>query len=87
MKTASNTTKSPRKALHATVICPITKRIMNDPVILCNSGLSYERSAIEKWIREHNTDPETNAPLTDRRVMPNKILALLIRDLRAAGCV
>jgi len=77
--------QSPRKAVHAAIACPISKQTMVNPTILCANGISYEKSAIEKWIRDHGTDPETNAPLTDRRTSPNKILALLIHDLRIAG--
>ena len=77
--------QSPRKAVHAAITCPITKEIMTNPTILCANGVSYEKSAIEKWINDHGTDPETNAPLVDRRTVPNKILAMLIHDLRAAA--
>lgn len=32
-------------------VCPLTKQIMQDPVTL-ETGVSYEREAIEKWFRE-----------------------------------
>jgi len=78
---------SPRNALHAAITCPITNKIMVDPTILCANGISYERSAILDWISEKGTDPESNAPLIDKRTVANRILANLINDLRAAGCV
>lgn len=36
--------------------CPITMQLMTDPVI-DPDGNSYERSAIESWLRQHNTSP------------------------------
>ncbi len=32
---------------------------MNDPVV-CADSSTYERSAIEDWLIEHNTSPMTN---------------------------
>eukprot|EP00519_Triparma_laevis_P009701 CAMPEP_0182502094 /NCGR_PEP_ID=MMETSP1321-20130603/12746_1 /TAXON_ID=91990 /ORGANISM="Bolidomonas sp., Strain RCC1657" /LENGTH=94 /DNA_ID=CAMNT_0024706899 /DNA_START=102 /DNA_END=383 /DNA_ORIENTATION=- len=30
--------------------CPLTKKVMVDPVILKDDGVTYEREAIEEWI-------------------------------------
>jgi hypothetical protein len=62
------------------ITCPITKRVMSDPAVLCANGISYERTAIEEWIEQKGTDPESNAPLVDRRLVPNTMLARLIKD-------
>jgi hypothetical protein len=43
-------------------ICPITLQIMEDPVFLPD-GNSYERTAIEAWLKNNNTTPLTNIPL------------------------
>lgn len=43
--------------------CPITKEIMDDPVILVATGQTYERKAIEEWLMKHNTDPLTREEL------------------------
>ena len=37
-------------------LCPITRELMTDPVI-DRDGNSYERSAIENWVRQHGTSP------------------------------
>ena len=58
--------------------CPISGEIMEDPVILACSGVSYERSLLERWIEERGTDPETGEPLVDRRVLENPCLKSLI---------
>lgn len=35
--------------------CPISQCIMADPVIVVESGHSYERSRIKNWLRDHRT--------------------------------
>eukprot|EP01123_Difflugia_compressa_P010127 TRINITY_DN3615_c0_g1_i1.p1 TRINITY_DN3615_c0_g1~~TRINITY_DN3615_c0_g1_i1.p1 ORF type:complete len:255 (-),score=30.37 TRINITY_DN3615_c0_g1_i1:51-752(-) len=50
--------------------CPITHEIMTDPVLLIESGVTYERSAIEQWLKNHNTDPLTNITLTSKQIVP-----------------
>jgi hypothetical protein len=40
----------------ASFLCPITHELMTDPVI-DPDGNSYERSAIENWLKEHSTSP------------------------------
>ncbi len=37
-------------------LCPITHQLMTDPVV-DPDGHSYERSAIENWLKEHSTSP------------------------------
>ena len=59
--------------------CPILFEVMNEPVI-CADGFSYERSAIEFWLRSHNTSPKTNLPLEHRNVIPNRNLKILIDE-------
>ena len=57
--------------------CPITCELMEDPV-LCSDGHTYERAAIERWLRSHGTSPKTNAPLPSRAVLPNHNLRGII---------
>jgi hypothetical protein len=51
--------------------CPITTRVMVDPVQCLGSGHTYERSAISEWFGNHNTDPMTNQAVCSRRLTPN----------------
>ena len=37
------------------------QEVMKDPVTLL-SGMTYERAAIEEWIRDNNTDPRPARP-------------------------
>ncbi len=67
--------------------CPITYDLMRDPVLLGNTGHTYERVAIESWLRNHNTDPLTNKSLISSELIPNKALGRAIKRhvLREGG--
>ena len=41
------------------LLCPITKEMFRDPVILMESGHTYERVAIEQHLRGNDSDPLT----------------------------
>eukprot|EP00291_Cryptomonas_curvata_P016506 CAMPEP_0172153532 /NCGR_PEP_ID=MMETSP1050-20130122/1502_1 /TAXON_ID=233186 /ORGANISM="Cryptomonas curvata, Strain CCAP979/52" /LENGTH=165 /DNA_ID=CAMNT_0012822089 /DNA_START=48 /DNA_END=545 /DNA_ORIENTATION=+ len=78
--------KDPKEALIDSFRCPLSAEIMSDPVILCNSGISYERIHIDKWLSTNSTDPLTGRPLRDRRLIPNPCLRALIASCcRALG--
>ena len=48
----------------AAFICPISKDLMEDPVV-DSVGKSYDRTSIQAWINTgHLTDPETRMPIT-----------------------
>ncbi len=69
------------------IFCPITDEIMTDPVTLKASieGHSYERAAIEGWLREHDTEPMTRKVLNqDHTLLPNRGLKGIIERLNAA---
>ena len=40
------------------LLCPILQSLMTDPVIT-EDGFTYERSAIEHWLKDHDTSPKT----------------------------
>ena len=58
------------------LLCPITYEIMRDPVV-DPDGYSYERSAIELWLRTDQTSPVTRNPLTASMLIPNRALACM----------
>ena len=62
------------------VRCPITLEVMKDPV-LASDGHTYERAAIEDWLRTHDTSPMTNARLGSKELMPNLVLRSIISGL------
>ena len=45
------------------IICPITHEIMLEPVV-CSDGITYEKTAIEKWLENNNTSPITREIIT-----------------------
>merc|ERR1711963_619454 len=51
-------------------ICPITQEMMDNPVS-DNEGISYERTAIEEWLKIKNESPLTNKPLLHSDLRPN----------------
>ena len=63
----------------ADYLCPITHELMTDPVVTAD-GQSYERYAIEQWLRHSTLSPLTNEPLTHLNLTPNMALRRLIRE-------
>lgn len=62
-------------------LCPITQDVMEDPVVTAD-GNSYERAAIEHWLRTHNTSPLTNLALPSTSLLPNISLRHSIEEWR-----
>ena len=58
--------------------CPISKEIMEDPVLTAD-GFTYERRSIEKWFKDHDISPMTGMRVK-RDVVPNISLRKLIKD-------
>ena len=48
-------------------LCPITQELPVDPV-MAEDGHTYERRAIEKWLREKKTSPLTNESMGERLI-------------------
>ena len=61
-------------------ICPISQDIMEDPVILIETGATYERKEILKWLSNHHTDPLTNEVLKNKSIIPNRALRTAIEE-------
>jgi len=60
-------------------ICPITLQLMKKPT----KGLSpysYEKEAIEKWVKEKGFDPLTNVPMGLHNLKPNDELERIIEE-------
>ena len=58
-------------------LCPITHETMRDPVT-ASDGYSYEREAIERWLRDHDTSPMTNAVMLNTNLVSNHVLRRII---------
>jgi curved DNA-binding protein CbpA len=53
--------------------CPLTKRLMKDPV-MDTEGNTYEREAIERWLRVQSSSPITNGHLSLEMLRPDRDL-------------
>ena len=60
--------------------CPITMTLMRDPVKAAD-GKTYERKAIEDWLRRHNTSPTTNEALSSADLTSDEELKAAIDRL------
>lgn len=72
--------------LNPNFYCPITCELMKDPVI-DSEGNTYEREAIEHWLRSRGTSPITRNPLNRGDLIPNRGLRNAIEDAQRAGAV
>eukprot|EP01105_Mastigella_eilhardi_P004001 TRINITY_DN1528_c1_g1_i1.p1 TRINITY_DN1528_c1_g1~~TRINITY_DN1528_c1_g1_i1.p1 ORF type:complete len:269 (-),score=82.36 TRINITY_DN1528_c1_g1_i1:91-897(-) len=63
------------------MICPITRELMEDPVIIAD-GCSYERHAIAQWLQRNQISPLTGRRLANAHVIPNLRLLSLIQEFR-----
>ena len=70
-------------ALPQAFMCPILQELLRDPVLTVD-GHTYERSAIEQWLGEHNTSPLTGLPLASTELAPNAQLLTQIASFLAA---
>ena len=62
-------------------LLPVANAIQVDGFTTC-----YERSAIEQWLKTHNTtSPATGAELESKQLIPCYSLRSLIRDFHEAG--
>lgn len=68
-----NINELPDYSLISSFVCPITKNIMTDPVTT-HYGITYERMAIEDWLKTKNYCPLTKKKLTKNKLIPNYAL-------------
>ena len=60
-------------------MCPITLSLMVDPVIALD-GITYERTAIEKWFKSKNKSPKTGVSIENKILIPNFSIKNLIQE-------
>lgn len=59
--------------------CPITQMLFVDPVVAAD-GNTYEREAIEFWLKDHEKSPLTNIKLKNKELTKNTVLKKLMND-------
>mmetsp|Transcript_50898 Transcript_50898/g.106343 ORF Transcript_50898/g.106343 Transcript_50898/m.106343 type:complete len:177 (-) Transcript_50898:451-981(-) len=62
-------------------VCILSKALMQDPVLIPESGYSYERKHIEVWLDSQMIDPFTGQELHSRNLLPNRSLQASIKEL------
>ena len=65
-------------ALPAEFFCPISHELMQDPVFTVD-GETFERAAIERWLKRNTSNPLTGETLSEPTLYPNLPLANRIR--------
>eukprot|EP00879_Flechtneria_rotunda_P027147 GHRR01029021.1.p1 GENE.GHRR01029021.1~~GHRR01029021.1.p1 ORF type:complete len:470 (+),score=118.57 GHRR01029021.1:109-1518(+) len=61
-------------------LCPISKVTMANPVVLAETGQTYEAVNIQRWLESHNTCPVTNKVLKSKLLTPNYSLKTIIHE-------
>lgn len=68
-------------------MCPNTQELVRERSRrVCTAGYSYERTAVEKWLGEHNTSFVTGEPLSSQDLVPNMALKNRLRDPKLISC-
>jgi hypothetical protein len=65
-------------------LCPISQQIMINPVLLVETGDSYEAANITRWLDTHSTCPLTGQQLQSKQLSSNRALKNRIADWAAA---
>ena len=69
--------------VHDSLVCPISLELMFDPVILVETGQTYDRLTIESWLQKHSTDPITNTQLRSKKIVPNIAIRKMVQSRQA----
>ncbi|CAJ2638538.1 unnamed protein product [Trifolium pratense] len=77
---ASMVTIKPKAPNH--FICPILQDVMDDPCVAAD-GYTYDRKAIEKWLKENEKSPMTNMALPHKILIPNYTLLSAILEWKS----
>ena len=65
--------------------CPISEDLYTDPVLLIETGQTYDRQSVERWFNEgHKTCPSTGKVLTSTQIVPNFAVKGLVDAWRSA---
>jgi len=68
------------------LLCPLTRRVFVDPVVCAGDNTTYERTAIEKWLADHDSshlsDAVSSVELVSNHALRGAISALAADDVR-----
>ena len=69
--------------LEGVLSCPISLGLFNDPVVSTESGHTYEREDIEKWLQAEECCPVTKFRMTRKHLVSNYTLAGVVDAFKA----
>ena len=69
-----------KATLKAICVCPLSGAIMTEPYILNQTGVSYQKEAIERHLATQETDPQTGAALVVHGITPNCSFQRFVRS-------
>ena len=59
--------------------CPISMEVMKDPLMPRDSGMTYERDSIVKWLKNgHREDPVTKIEIRSGELIPNRLVESIV---------
>lgn len=71
----------PEKKHPKSHFCSITHAVMQDPVLLLETGQTYEQLALEDWFKKNDTCPNTGVILTSKKFIVNYALKDSIAEI------
>lgn len=77
MKTQEDVRQIPTEFL-----CPISLEVMNEPMLLVETGVTYDKKSIETWLHSygHDTCPVSRRELKSTTYVENRFARVLIND-------
>ena len=62
------------------MLCPLTLDVMIEPMVVVETGLSYECEDISRWLASNDFCPASNRRLTTKELVPNYALKAVIEE-------
>jgi hypothetical protein len=68
----------PSSTLEELIRCPIQYEIMSDPVIVVETGDTYDYDNIRQWFERSSKNPLSNETLQSKQLIPNRLAKQII---------
>ncbi|UJR15022.1 hypothetical protein I4U23_001998 [Adineta vaga] len=73
-------TEHPIEHIRSLLTCSLTKAIVTDPVVAAD-GFTYERSAIENWMKKNDYSPMTHEKFAHTNLNPNYVVKQILHSI------